>query len=320
MVGNNVQVEGNVGLSIVVPVFNEQDNVEAFNEALHAAIPDSIAYEVLYIDDGSDDDSLLHIKNISSTDSRVKYLAFSRNFGHQYAVKAGLDYASGDCVIMLDGDFQHPVELIPSMLKEWKAGADVVNMLRVDDYKFNVKSVTSRFFYSLINKLSDFSIKPGSADFRLLDRKVVNSLKKMGESTLFLRGLIPWVGYNQCDIEYQPLARRSGRSKYSFKKMCRLALMGIVSSSVKPLRLSSYLGCMIAALAAIYAIYALYAKFFIGDVISGWTSVLISVLFLGGTQLIMLGIIGEYLGRTLSEVKGRPLYLVKEHNCSSVKH
>lgn len=301
-------------ISVVVPIYNETDNIASLHRALNAAIPANYTHEIIFVDDGSQDDSLEIIKSISAGDPAVRFAALSRNFGHQLALKAGIDLARGDCTITIDADFQHPVEMIPQMIQAWEDGAEVVCMLREDPKEFSFKIISARLFYWLINKIIDFPIKPGSADFRLTDKKVTDQLKEFRENAIFLRGIIPWMGFRQHEISYTPQTRQAGVSKYSIKKMVNLALIGIVSSSTKPLRLTSYLGLAIALFSTLYAFYAIIIKVVVGTAISGWTSLLISLLLLGGTQLIMLGIIGEYLGKNLVESKGRPNYIVREQS------
>lgn len=301
-------------ISIVVPIYNEAANISRLHRSLNASVPDGYIHEIIFVDDGSQDESLEIIKSICETDPATHYVALSRNFGHQLALKAGIDVANGDCTITIDADFQHPVEMIPQMIQAWEEGAEVVSMLRKDSGKFSFKVVSGRMFYWLINKVIDFPIQPGSADFRLTDKLVTDQLKELRENTIFFRGIIPWMGFRQHEISYTPKARHAGESKYNIRKMLNLALTGFISSSTKPLRLTSYLGLAIALFASLYAFYAIIIKLVVGTAISGWTSLLISLLLLGGTQLIMLGIIGEYLGKSLVESKGRPNYIIREQS------
>jgi dolichol-phosphate mannosyltransferase len=242
-------------------------------------------------------------------------LSFSRNFGHQNALKAGLDYASGDCIISMDGDMQHPPEMIPRMIEIWEnEKADIVYTIRKDEQeKVGLfKKTTSRLFYKLLNKIADISMEPGSADFRLLDKSVADIIKKFPENPLFFRGIIPWVGFKQIPIEYIPHKRFWGKTKYSLKKMISFAITGILSFSIKPLLISIYIGIILSFLSFCYGIYAIITKFFTDNNVSGWTSIVSIISFIGGIQLIVLGVIGTYLGKLFIASKGRPMYIIKE--------
>ena len=332
-------------VSVVIPVFNEEGNIAALAEALDAALTTggedypSIAidgYELIFVDDGSGDRSLFILRGLAAKDRRIRYISFSRNFGHQAALRAGLEAAGGECVVMMDGDFQHPPSLVPALIAEYERGFDIVATKRVEpnaaapsssrlypaktdaatmgyqDRTPLVKRLTSRLFYALANKLSDTKLEPGSADFRLLSRRARDVLLSMKEHNLFLRGAIPWTGLPSTEISYTPDRRRSGETKYTLSKMLSLALDGITSFSVKPLRLTSFAGIFISGLGFVYALYALVIRLATDRTVEGWTSILISVLIIGGIQLICLGIIGEYLGKLFMETKGRPHYVVKE--------
>jgi len=274
-----------------------------------------VDYELLFVDDGSTDGSLEVIWSLALSDKRVRFISLSRNFGHQNALKAGLDNATGDCVISLDADMQHPPELIPRLIEKWQEGFDVVNTLRGEQKSLSAsKKISSGLFYYLVNKLSSVEIKPGVADYRLLDRKVVDALKQFNENYLFLRGLIPWMGFRQTSVPFGPAERHAGKTKYSFIRMIRFALDGITSFSSRPLYLSIAIGSVIAGLAFLYGIYAVYVHLFTEDALPGWTSITASVLFIGGIQLIMLGIIGIYLGKLFIENKKRPNYIIRQKN------
>ncbi len=301
-------------LSVVAPAYNEAQNIPRLLERLEKVLRDSEEWELIIVDDGSTDDTLQVAKALAAFMPKLHYLSLTRNFGHQTALKAGLDHARGDCVISLDADLQHPPEMIPEMIRQWRAGFEVVNMVRADASVPFFKRLTSRFFYWLTNLLSDYRIEPGSSDFRLLDRRVVEVLRGIEERNLFLRGLIPWLGFRQTHLTYEPANRAAGASKYTLSQMMRLAMLGLTSSSLRPLHVSTLIGAIMSILALLYAAYALWARFFAGTVITGWTSLLISILLIGGIQLLMLGIIGEYLGRGLTEIKSRPLYVLREHN------
>ena len=304
----------NYKLSVVVPSYNEEENVKVLAERLTGVINNLEVkdYEIIFVNDGSRDNTLNNVKLMHEQDKHIHYISFSRNFGHQCALRAGLDAATGDCVISMDADMQHPPEIIPEMIAKWQEGYDIVYTLRQESKHLGLfKRLTSKMFYGVINKLSDIKIQPGAADFRLLDRSVVNALKGFKENTIFYRGLISWMGFKQFAIEYEPADRMFGTSKYTIKKMFAFALSGITSFSVVPLQISTVLGVIISALSFIYAIYSIIMHF-CKQTVSGWTSVMCGVFFLGGIQLIMLGIIGEYIGKLFMEVKGRPPYIVRE--------
>ena len=300
-------------VSVVVPAFNEEGNIGPLTEKLVDILKRYRDYEILFVDDGSKDGTLERIKKLNRKNHRIRYLSLSRNFGHQNALKAGLDNASGDCVITMDADLQHPPEMIPQLVEKWREGYDVVYTIRKDDPNLSlVKRKTSGMFYTLMNWLSDIRIPKGAADFRLLDRAVVDVLKDVKESYLFFRGMTAWLGFKQYAVEYTPDQRFSGQTKYSLRRMVGFALTGITSFSLKPLRLSILLGVFLALLAFVYGIYAILMGLFSDQVIPGWSSVLVSVLFIGGIQLVVLGIIGEYIGKLFMESKRRPHYVIKE--------
>ncbi len=302
-------------LSVVIPCYNEEGNIPVIYEKLSEQLSKYTNYEIIFIDDGSSDNSLSAIKNLSGQNSKVKYISFSRNFGHQPALKAGLDNSTGDCVISMDADMQHPPELIDLLIEKWKEGYDVVYTIRNNEERISLfKKLTSKYFYRILNTLSNTEIQEGAADFRLLDKKVVDVIKALKENYLFVRGLIFWVGFKQTMIEYKPNQRFSGTTKYSVKKMMHFAASGITAFSTKPLKISIILGFIIAFIAFIYALFAMYASIFTNRAIPGWTSVIVSVLFIGGIQLIMIGILGEYLGKLFMENKRRPNYIISEMN------
>jgi len=303
-------------ISLVVPVYNEEGNILPFFKELEKVVPSKYCVEYIFIDDGSTDLTLAKIKQIRAKNKLVKYISFTRNFGHQYALKAGLDFAKGSGVVSLDGDFQHPPALIPKMIKKWEEGYKIVYTKRLPDNTASLlKTLTSNFFYHVINSLSETKIDVGSADFRLLDRLVVDALKQSTESTLFLRGLVSWTGYPAYGIDYAPDKRAWGQSKYSYGRMMHFALDAITSFSTVPLRFATIIGFFMSLFSGMYGLYAVIV--FLtnrSSVIIGWPSVIISVLFIGGLQLLILGIIGEYIGKIYLEAKRRPLYLIKEHN------
>ncbi|NLX44471.1 MAG: glycosyltransferase family 2 protein [Treponema sp.] len=309
-----------MSLTVVIPVYNEEENLQPLARTLMEVLAGQPAFTILFVDDGSGDGSLALLKKMAAQDKRIAYLSLSRNFGHQAALRAGLEVAQGDCVVTMDGDFQHPPELIPSMIEAYRKGFDIVATRRLDAVPDGGKGLApgkrlgSRLFYALMKVLGDVKIEPGSADFRLLSRRAVKALLSMPERTLFLRGAVPWIGFPSTELSYRPGNRRSGSSKYSFSAMLSFALDGITSFSVKPLRLASMFGCLISAAGFSYALYALIVRLFTDKTVEGWTSLLISVLIIGGIQLIFMGIIGEYLGKLFLEAKHRPHYLVKERS------
>lgn len=300
-------------ISVVVPVHNEEGNIIVLADAIINVLERSFDYELIFIDDGSDDGTLEVLKKQHKKNNRIKFISFSRNFGHQSALRAGLDYTTGDCVISMDGDMQHPPELIPKLIKKWQEGYDIVYTVRKDDpYTSYSKRKTASIFYWLMNKFSDIEIKKGVADFRLLDRNVVEVMKIIKENDLFIRGAISWLGFRQYGIEYMPKKRSWGETKYSPGKMIRLALSGITSFSVRPLHISTMLGFSLATMAFFYGMYAIYVRLFTNNSISGWASILTVILFIGGVQMVMIGILGEYIGRLFIESKKRPNYIIKE--------
>jgi len=301
-------------ISIVVPVFNEQDVLLQFYQHICKVVTHiNMSYELIFVNDGSSDKSSEIIVGIIKNDNNVKSVEFSRNFGHQAAIAAGLDYAEGEAVITLDADLQHPPELIPELISKWQQGYDVVYTCRKDTEDSNLfKKYTSLFFYKIMNSLSKVDVPAGTADFRLLDRKVVDAFCSMNEHRPFIRGLVCWMGYRQIGIAYQAPARYAGKSKYSLTRMIGFAVDGIVSFSSIPLYLSALMGLIISMLSFAYAIYVIYSWLFTNRNIEGWTSLMLVVLFIGGIQLITLGVLGTYLGRIYDETKDRPRYLVRQ--------
>lgn len=304
-------------VSIVIPAYNEEGNVEKISGyVIEKLETTNYNFEIIFVDDGSTDRTLELLKTLHRKDKRIKYLSFSRNFGHQAALKAGLDFTQGDAVISMDADLQHPPGLINKMLHYWEKGYDVVYTKRKEDPNLPVfKRKTSRLFYQLLNIFSDIKLEPGTSDFRLLDKKVVSVIRNLPEDNLFFRGLVKWVGFKQFKIEYMPNLRNDGYSKYSLHKMFSLALSGVTSTSIFPLRIASFLGFIVSIGAFGYSLVVIYDYFFTNKNLPGWTTLILAVLFLGGIQLITIGIIGEYLGKLLLQSKGRPKYIIKQtHN------
>ena len=300
-------------LSIVVPVYNEAANLEVLYASLHAVLEEvARSYEVIFVDDGSSDGTFEVVKQLHERNPAVKGYSFSRNFGHQTALFAGLSKSSGAVVISMDGDMQHPPEMIPALLEKYEEGYDIVNTKRIDAQNTGLfKKLSSRWYYKMLNALSDVPIEPAAADFRLMNRKSVEALNSLPESHRFTRGLVGWMGFKQAILPYQAAPRHAGASKYTFFKMIRFGLDGIVSFSVKPLRIAFYTGVMVSIAALLYAIYAI-VQHLLGSTVEGWTSILVSVLFIGGVTLLSLGVIGEYIARIFNEVRRRPMYFFKD--------
>lgn len=299
--------------SVVVPVFNEELVISETYKRLKTVM-DSMnePYELVFVNDGSRDKSAEILGGICEADHRVKLVDFSRNFGHQMASTAGMDYSSGDTIVLIDADLQDPPELIPRMLEKWREGYDVVFGVRSKrNGETFFKKLTAKFFYRLLTSMTDVDIPVDTGDFRLIDRKVCEALKKTNEKSRFLRGLISWMGFRQTGIEYVRDKRFAGETKYPLKKMLKFAFDGITSFSYKPLKLASYCGAFLSVLSFIYLLIVLYQGLFTSTTIAGWASTLAVSLFFNGIVLIILGIIGEYIGRIFDEVRGRPLYIVR---------
>lgn len=302
-------------ISIIVPVCNEKENVVLLIETVNKVM-ETLPYEysITFIDDGSNDGTVQSIKEQAQIHNNLFFIALSRNFGHQNALKAGLDLSNGDAVISMDGDLQHPPDLIPELIKQWEAGYDIVYTIRKDHMEIPMlKRKTSNMFYNLMNRLSDIELESGTADFRLMDKRVVEVCRNFNEMDLFWRGLVKWIGFKQLSVEYEPGERRFGKSKYSYKKMMQFALRGITSFSIKPLSIAIYLGFTFSIFSLLYIPYVLYSLY-VGRAISGWASMLVTVAFFGGLQLMILGIIGMYLGKLFMQGKQRPHYVIKETN------
>lgn len=299
-------------LSIVIPVYNEEDNIPVLYERLSEVLKGlEVDYEIVFVDDGSSDSSWEIIRELHKKDNSVRAIKFSRNFGHQIAITSGIDNAIGDAVITMDADLQDPPEVIPRLVDKWKAGYEVVYAVRERREGENfLKRGFAWLFYRVLKKITKIDIPSDVGDFRLLSRKVVEELKKLKEHYRFVRGLSSWIGFKQTGVQFVRDARFKGKPKYSFWKSLRLALNGIVSFSIAPLQLASYMGFIVSIFSFLYAIWAIIARFALNRAIPGWTSIIVVVLFLGGVQLLTLGIIGEYIGRTYGEIKRRPLYVI----------
>lgn len=300
-------------ISIVVPVFNEEESLSELYRRIAAVMKHLLLpFELIFVDDGSTDRSLDIMLEFSEKDKSIKIIQLSRNFGHQIAIIAGLDHARGDAVITMDSDLQHPPELIGKLIEKWQEGYEVVYTCRDQTQDAGLfKRFTSHGFYMLINRLAEVNISPGTADFRLLDRSIVQTLQAFRERSIFLRGIINWVGYRQAVIRYRADARYRGESKYSLLKMLRFATNGITSFSSVPLYISAFLGVIISMCSFLYGAIVIYLRLFTDRAVEGWTSVMVALLFLGGIHLMTLGIVGIYLGQVYNEVKGRPRYLLR---------
>jgi dolichol-phosphate mannosyltransferase len=297
-------------LSVVAPVYNEVDSVPVLYERICAALRD-IPFELVLVDDGSSDGSGDTLEALAADDPRVKVVILSRNFGHQMALTAGLDHASGDAIVMMDADLQDPPEIIPRMLEDWRKGSDVVYAVReTREGESFFKLATARWFYKIFDWLTTVPLRHNSGDFRLLDRVALDALLTMRERSRFLRGMTVWVGFTQSAVLYHRDARHAGSTKYTLTKMMRFSLDAISSFSDRPLQLATLLGFVISGLALI-AIPVVVALKIIGSYLPGFSTVEVTILLLGGIQLITIGIFGEYVGRIYDEVKGRPLYVVR---------
>jgi dolichol-phosphate mannosyltransferase len=302
-------------VSFVVPVFNEEDNINEFYKHLTTVMAkEPYDYELIFVDDGSRDATPALINALVEKDAHVQGYIFSRNFGHQRALTCGMDAAMGDALITMDGDLQHPPELVPQLLRLWEGGYEIVQTIRkaTEDASF-FKNLTSSAYYKLINALSDMRITPGGSDFRLLDKKAVAAFRLFRERARFIRGLINNMGFKYTTLEFVAPPRFAGKSKYNLSKMLHFALDGITAFSNVPLRFAFYLGCIFGFGSILLLFHVIYVKYIIEDAVPGWTTLAVSVLFLGGIQLVGIGIVGEYVGRIFEEVKQRPLYIIREH-------
>ena len=302
-------------LEIILPAHNEHGNVfPIYDEIKEALSITKYDYTILFVDDGSTDETLCQIKDLAKQDNKVKYIELSRNFGHQNAIKAGLDASDADVIIMMDCDLQHPPHLINELIKQYELGYDIVRTHRVENETAGYfKRKTSNLFYKILNQLSDITLEQGSADFRLISGKAIEQLKSFNEFDLFYRGLIKWMGFKQISLEYHPEERLSGQTKYTYKKMISFGLNGFTSFSTKPLYFAAYLGLVFSISSILYVPYIIHA-FYTGTEVQGWASVIATVVFFGGINLMILGIIGIYISKLFAQSKNRPHYIVKESN------
>ena len=299
-------------LSLVIPVFNEAETLPALVDRLTKVLKGlTDSYEIIFVDDGSTDHSISVLEGYRSRDPRVKILQFSRNFGHQVAITAGLDCACGDATVVMDSDLQDPPEVIPQLWAKWKEGYEVVYAVReCREGEGWFKLATAAAFYRVLRSLTDLDVPSDAGDFRLLDRDAREAFCQMRERHRYVRGMSGWIGFRQTGVPYRRESRHAGGTKYPLRKMIKLAFDAITSFTLKPLKFATYLGFSISALSFCYIVYALYRKF-TGHTEIGWTSLIVAIFFLGGVQLLSIGIVGEYVGRIYEESKRRPLYVVR---------
>lgn len=302
-------------ISLVIPCYNEEAVIHETLRQLNELAESLAGYRVefVFVDDGSRDKTRLILTAAATVDPRIKFCVLSRNFGHQIAVTAGIDLAMGDAVVLIDADLQDPPAVVVEMVQRWREGYEVVYGVRTDRAgESSFKRWTAKIFYRVLNRISDVPIPLDTGDFRLMSRRVVNCLKAMPEHDRFIRGMVSWVGFKQIGIPYKRLPRFAGESKYPLRKMIRFSLDGILSFSTKPLRIAMTLGLLSSLIAMAGILYVLYVRLFTQTWVEGWAGVLCSILFLGGVQLICIGILGEYMGRNYHESKRRPLYFIEE--------
>lgn len=306
-------------LSIVVPVYNEVEVIDAFYTRIMHVIQslESPSYELIFVDDGSTDDSYQKLVALAKFDQDVKVIRLARNFGHQLAITAGIDFADGDVVIVIDADLQDPPEVIKTFLSKWEEGYDVVYGIRERrDGEGPMKLLTAKIFYRMLKAATNIDIPVDTGDFRLLSRRVVQAFRQLPESDRFVRGLISWIGFKQTGVHYVRDKRYAGETKYPYKKMIKFALDGLTSFSTLPLKLATWLGYAASSIAFLY-VCSVFIQKALGYTIQGWATIMVSMLFLGGVQLICLGIIGEYIGRIFNQVKQRPLYTIEEFHANT---
>ncbi|MFC2175628.1 glycosyltransferase family 2 protein [Bacteroidota bacterium] len=306
-----------IDISVIVPIYNEQQVIGELYARLQKTVSEiSENYELIFVNDGSKDNSLLELLKLTAEDHRVFYINFSRNFGHQIAVTAGLDACNGKAVVIIDGDLQDPPELIAELFKKHQEGNEVVYAKRQERKGESAfKIVTAKLFYRILKQITTIDIPLDTGDFRLIDRKVVDYLKQMPEQNKFLRGQIAWLGFNQAEVLFNRDERKHGKTGYQVGKMFRFAMDGITSFSDKPLQLVTKIGFTISFVSFIIILYAIYSHFILNRTITGWTSLIISSMFIGGVQLISIGVIGEYISRINKNILKRPLYIVEKSNC-----
>ena len=302
-------------VTILLPAYNEEESFQEIKAAMSQVVEQNTGYnwEFLLINDGSTDHTLALMQQLCNDDSHYHYLDLSRNYGKEIAIMAGLDYAHGDALIIMDADMQHPVDVIPEMLHYWEEGYDDVYAERQFSEETWLKQMTSRLYYKILQQLTNIEIQKNTGDFRLLDRKCIDALKNMRETDRNNKGMFSWIGFRKKGIVYKQQVRKHGKSKWSYYKLLNLALTGITSFSTAPMRLASLFGILVSILAFLYLIYIILKTLIFGDPVQGYPTIMVTILFLGGIQLIALGIIGEYLSHIYNETKKRPGYFVREY-------
>lgn len=303
-------------IAIVLPAHNEAPNIAPIAARLGELLQSLADWQIVFVDDCSSDDTLGQIKMLAAADPHIRYVALMRNVGHQVALRAGLRHAEAeaDAVVLMDCDFEHPPELVPKLVEEWRCGAKIVLTKRLSppDRVSPFKRLSSKWFYFLFDAISDVRIEPGSPDFMLLDRTAVEAIGKFENQDVFLRGLVRWLGFPTAQVSFMAGQRSAGRTKYSVPRMVDFAMMGIVAHSVKPLRIAIYLSFAFALMGALLLLYSLVSFLWVSRTVAGWTSIMSAIAVLGAGQFLVLGIIGEYVGRVLREVRRWPIYLVAE--------
>lgn len=302
-------------ITVVVPVYNESAVISAFYERASTTLSalEGLEHELVFVDDGSSDDSYDQLTELARADPHVRVIKFSRNFGHQVAITAGVDRAAGDCVVVIDADLQDPPEVIGDMVQKWREGYDVVYGERGQrDGEGYLKLLTASVFYRALGRVAGINIPPDVGDFRLMSRRAVNELRRLREKDRFVRGLVSWIGFRQTGVTYRRDARYAGETKYPYRKMIKFALDGLTSFSTVPLKVATWLGYLASFLAFAYLASVFVQKWVLGNTVQGWATTMVAMLFLGGVQLICLGIIGEYVGRIFNETKLRPMYIIEE--------
>lgn len=308
-------------ISLLIPLYNEEETLHLlYKELLKTINPiKNYEFEILFIDDGSKDNSLKILRELQLNDNRINYISFSRNFGKETAMIAGFDYVKGDAVVILDADLQDPPELIPEMIHYWEQGYDdVYAKRRTREGETWLKKFTSKTFYKMLQKTTKIEIQEDTGDFRLIDRRAIEALKKLREKQRYTKGMFSWVGFNKKEILFDRKPRAAGSTKWNYYKLTNLALEGLTSFTTFPLKIASILGFLVSIFSIIYMIIILVKSLLWKDPVQGYPSMMVTILFIGGVQLVCLGIIGEYIGRIFNETKNRPLYIVSEHNNEKV--
>ena len=304
-------------VSLLIPAYNEEETIPLLYDELNKVLETIPGYEfeILFVNDGSNDNTLNILRNIQQRDTRINYISFSRNFGKETAMAAGFDYVTGDAAVIMDADLQDPPELIGEMIKYWEEGYDdVYAKRRSREGETWLKKFTSAAFYKLLQKMTKIPIQEDTGDFRLLDRRAIESLKKLREKQRYTKGMFSWIGFNKKEILFDRKPRAAGKTKWNYLKLFNLALEGVTSFTTSPLRISTIIGILVSIFSMIYMVIVLIKSLIWKDPVQGYPSMMVTILFLGGVQLVSLGIIGEYVGRIFNETKYRPLYIIDEHN------